>query len=76
MPAYNGNIICYQIYIKAVTQHTYEGEGGERIYSSYSFQTSALDGGEWSASRPVGTTLMQPVLHVTKAEAVDLVTIL
>jgi hypothetical protein len=26
--------------------------GGERRYSSYSFLTSALDGGEWSASRP------------------------
>jgi hypothetical protein len=26
--------------------------GGERRYSSYSFWTSALDGGEWSASRP------------------------
>jgi hypothetical protein len=25
---------------------------GERRYSSYSFFTSALDGGEWSASRP------------------------
>jgi hypothetical protein len=25
---------------------------GERLYSSYSFLTSALDGGEWSASRP------------------------
>jgi hypothetical protein len=25
---------------------------GERRYSSYSFTTSALDGGEWSASRP------------------------
>jgi hypothetical protein len=25
--------------------------GGERRYSSYSFLTSALDGGEWSASR-------------------------
>jgi hypothetical protein len=25
--------------------------GGEE-YSSYSFSTSALDGGEWSASRP------------------------
>jgi hypothetical protein len=25
--------------------------GGERMYSSYSFSTSALDGGEWSASR-------------------------
>jgi hypothetical protein len=26
--------------------------GGEEVYSSYSFTTSALDGGEWSASRP------------------------
>jgi hypothetical protein len=25
---------------------------GEGRYSSYSFSTSALDGGEWSASRP------------------------
>jgi hypothetical protein len=25
---------------------------GERMYSSYSFSTSALDGGKWSASRP------------------------
>jgi hypothetical protein len=25
---------------------------GERRYSSYSFTTTALDGGEWSASRP------------------------
>jgi hypothetical protein len=25
---------------------------GERMYSSYSFSTSALDGGEWSASSP------------------------
>jgi hypothetical protein len=25
---------------------------GERMYSSYSFTTTALDGGEWSASRP------------------------
>jgi hypothetical protein len=27
-------------------------ELGERTYSSYSFTTSALDGGEWSPSRP------------------------
>jgi hypothetical protein len=26
--------------------------GGERRYSSYSFLTSALDGSQWSASRP------------------------
>jgi hypothetical protein len=28
------------------------GAWGERKYSSYSFSTSALDEGEWSASRP------------------------
>jgi hypothetical protein len=28
------------------------GAWGDRRYSSYSFSTSALDGGEWSASRP------------------------
>jgi hypothetical protein len=36
---------------KAVPQHTNGGAGG-RMYNSYSFTTSALDGGEWSASRP------------------------
>jgi hypothetical protein len=30
-----------------------EGAWRERRYSSYSFTTSALDGDEWSASRPV-----------------------
>ncbi|KDR19802.1 Proton-coupled folate transporter [Zootermopsis nevadensis] len=30
----------------------FAGAWGERRYSSYSFLTSALDGGEWSASRP------------------------
>jgi hypothetical protein len=29
-----------------------EAHGGERRYSSYSYLTSALDGGEWWASRP------------------------
>jgi hypothetical protein len=29
-----------------------EGAWWERRYSPYSFLTSALDGGEWSASRP------------------------
>jgi hypothetical protein len=28
------------------------GGGGERRYSSYSFSTLALGGGEWSVSRP------------------------
>jgi len=32
------------------TRH--EGTWGERMYSSYSFSTSALDRGEWSAARP------------------------
>jgi hypothetical protein len=32
------------------TRH--EGAWGKRRYSSYSYSTSALDGGEWSASRP------------------------
>jgi hypothetical protein len=36
---------------KAVPQHTYGGTGG-RMYSTYSFTTSALGGGEWSASLP------------------------
>jgi hypothetical protein len=29
-----------------------EALGGDRRYSSYSFTISALDGGEWSVSRP------------------------
>jgi hypothetical protein len=37
---------------KAVPLHTTEGAWGERRYSSHSFSTSALDGGEWSESRP------------------------
>jgi hypothetical protein len=37
---------------KAVPQHNYGGAWGERIYSSYSFTSSALDGIEWSVSRP------------------------
>jgi hypothetical protein len=41
---------------KAVPLHAMEALGGERRYSSYSYLTSALDGGEWSASRP-GRTL-------------------
>jgi hypothetical protein len=37
---------------KAVPQHTYGGARGENKYASYSSTISALDGGEWSASRP------------------------
>jgi hypothetical protein len=35
-----------------LSQYTPRRRLGERRYSSYSFSTSALDGGEWSASRP------------------------
>jgi hypothetical protein len=38
---------------KAVPLHAMVALGGERKYSPYSFLTSALDGDEWSASRPV-----------------------
>jgi hypothetical protein len=37
---------------KAVPPHATEALGGGRRYSSYSFSTSALNGGEWSASHP------------------------
>jgi hypothetical protein len=37
---------------KAVPLHAMKEIGGERRYSSFSFTTSALDGGKWSASRP------------------------
>jgi hypothetical protein len=37
---------------KAVPLHAITAPGGERRYSSYSLLTLALDGGEWSASRP------------------------
>jgi hypothetical protein len=35
-----------------LSHYTPRGALGERRYSSYLFLTSALDGGEWSASRP------------------------
>jgi hypothetical protein len=37
--------------IKTCPTTRHEGAWGERRYSSYSLSTSALDGGEWSASR-------------------------
>jgi hypothetical protein len=37
---------------KAVSLHAVEALGGERRYSSYSFMTSTLEGGEWVASHP------------------------
>jgi hypothetical protein len=39
--------------VKVVPLHSIEVLLGERRYSSYSFLTSALEGGEWSASRPI-----------------------
>jgi hypothetical protein len=36
-----------------------EAQGGEKMYSSYLFTTSALDAGEWLASRP-GPSLLLP----------------
>jgi hypothetical protein len=37
---------------KAVPLHAMEAHGGRGGNCSYSFLTSALDGAEWSASRP------------------------
>jgi hypothetical protein len=37
---------------KVVPLHSIEALLGDNSYSSYSFLTSALEGGEWSASRP------------------------
>jgi hypothetical protein len=37
---------------KVVPLRSIEAHLGDRRYSSYSFLTSALEGGEWSASRP------------------------
>jgi hypothetical protein len=37
---------------KVVPLHIVDGACGERRYSCYSFLISALEGGEWSASRP------------------------
>jgi hypothetical protein len=35
-----------------LSRYRYTGSKGEVRYSSYSFLTAALDGDEWSASRP------------------------
>jgi hypothetical protein len=53
---YKGNNEAWDVLIyiskdKSVPLHAMEALG-DRRYSSYSFSISALDGGEWSASRP------------------------
>jgi hypothetical protein len=40
------------VLLKSSPTTRHGGAWGEKRYSSYSFTTSALDGGEWSASRP------------------------
>jgi hypothetical protein len=45
----------WQVSVQHIKQYhntPMEAQGGERMYSSHSFMTSALDEGEWSASRP------------------------
>jgi hypothetical protein len=48
------NLFVFLLHVKgkAVPQHIYGGAGRKKRYSSYSFMTSALDGGDWSASCP------------------------
>jgi hypothetical protein len=49
-------IIVLDLYLqgKKYSSHAtcHGGAWEERMYSSYSFKTLALDGGEWSASHP------------------------
>jgi hypothetical protein len=44
-------ISLLSFFLKKQSRYTPWRRLGERRYSSYSFTTSALDGGEWSASR-------------------------
>jgi hypothetical protein len=45
-------MLLYNVKSKAVPSRSIEVPLGDRRYSSCSFLTSALEGGEWSASRP------------------------
>jgi hypothetical protein len=49
---YCGNVMCVYVKIKVVPLRSIEAQLGDSRYSSYSFLTSALEGGEWSASHP------------------------
>jgi hypothetical protein len=62
------NIIYLIHTFKEAKQSRHDGPWGERKYSTYSFLTSALDGGEWSASRrsralPPGKWPPVPIVH-------------
>jgi hypothetical protein len=67
LTVYMARIVAYKVTIMKAHSMAPIGEGkkgkvvplrsieallGERRYSSYSFLTSALEGGEWSATRP------------------------
>jgi hypothetical protein len=56
-PAHGISLPFFTLKKKAVPLHATVALGGERRYNSYSFSISALDGGEWSASRPVRALL-------------------
>jgi hypothetical protein len=71
---------CEYCISKAVPLYAKDGAQGERRYSSYSFLTSALEGGEWSASHPgralppalipvVQDNFTQPKINVTTIAA-------
>jgi hypothetical protein len=52
---------------KSCSTTRHEGAWGERMYSSYSFSTSALDGGEWSLcpsrALALGKELLVPIVQ-------------
>jgi hypothetical protein len=64
-----GDLFAFCSKGKMVLLHAMVGAWGQRRYSSYCFLTSALEGGEWSASRPgralpPGTEPMVPIVQV------------
>jgi hypothetical protein len=46
------SLLCSKVKNEVVPLRSIEAHLGDRRYSSYSFLISALEGGEWSASRP------------------------
>jgi hypothetical protein len=55
----NLRILLHPVYILKQSHNTPIEAQGERMYSSYSFTISALDGSEWSASNPVYILVLQ-----------------